>query len=87
MHLLRCMFFFEARFSCKLSAVHISGVLNDRADDLSRNRLSSFFSKVLGADRFSTPIPASLLHLLESSTLDWTSQAWRQQFTAYVQQA
>ena len=87
MHLLRCMFFFEARFSCKLSVVHISGVLNDRADDLSRNRLSSFFSKVPGADRFSTPIPASLLHLLESSTLDWTSQAWRQQFTAYVQQA
>ena len=48
MHLLRCMFFFEARFSCKLSAVHISGEHNDRADDLSRNHLSSFFRRFKG---------------------------------------
>ena len=86
MHLLRCLFFFEARFSCKLSAV-LFRVLNDRADDLSRNCLSSFSSKVQGTDRLSTPITASLLKLLESSTLDWTSQAWIQLFTAYAQQA
>ena len=30
MHLPRCMFFFEAHFSCRLYAVHIPGVLNDR---------------------------------------------------------
>ena len=35
--ILRCMFFMEARFHCSLSATHVPGVLNDRADDLSRN--------------------------------------------------
>ena len=36
--ILRCMFFFEAKFSCTLAATHIAGMLNDRADNLSRNR-------------------------------------------------
>lgn len=46
MHLLRCLFFIEAEHSFTLSLIHIAGVENDLADDLSRNNLSSFFAKV-----------------------------------------
>ena len=35
--LLRCSFFFEAKYNCTLTATHIPGMLNDRADHLSRN--------------------------------------------------
>ena len=87
MHLLRCLFFFEAHYSCRLTAVHIPGVLNDRADDLSRNRLPSFFSKVQAADRLPAHIPPPLMRLLESPALDWTSPLWMQQFAACVRQA
>ena len=43
MHLLRCLFFMEAWFQFKLVAVHIPGIFNSWADDLSRDRLSSFY--------------------------------------------
>ena len=86
-HLLCCMFFFKVHYSCRLSTVHIPGVLNDRAVDLSRNRLSSFFSKFLGADCLSTLILVSFMLLLELQTLDWTSLDWIQQFTVYVKRA
>ena len=84
MHLLRCLFFFEAHYGCSMSAIHIPGFLNDRADDLSRNRLSFFLSKVQGAVKDPTPIPPQLLGLLSSPTMDWTSAAWTQQFAACV---
>lgn len=35
MHLLRCLHFFEAHFECRVQSVHIQGIDNDRADDLS----------------------------------------------------
>ena len=35
MHLLRCLTSFEAKFSCRLVAAHISGSYNTSADDLS----------------------------------------------------
>ena len=41
MHLLRCLFFLEAHYQFELVAVHISGVSNDLADDLSCNCLPS----------------------------------------------
>ena len=41
MHLLRCLFFFEARHSFRLEATHIPGKDNVLADDLSRNHASS----------------------------------------------
>ena len=47
MHLLRCLFFLEASFDCHLIATHIPGVYNELADDLSRDRLSSFLQKAL----------------------------------------
>ena len=41
-HLLRCLFFFEAHFRFEHRAQHISGKLNTAADALSRDRLTEF---------------------------------------------
>ena len=79
-NLLRCMFFFEAKYSCTLAATHIPGVLNDRADDLSRNRADLFLSKVPEANPLPTSIPPVLLDLLLDPTADWTSPHWMQRF-------
>ena len=43
MYFLRCLFFVEAWVQFEVVAVHIPGTLNTRADDLYRDRLSSFF--------------------------------------------
>ena len=64
MHLLRCLFFLEADYGFSLSIVHIAGIANDRADDLSRNKMSSFLSKVPLADQLPTPLPLPLVDLL-----------------------
>ena len=38
MHLRRCLAFLEARWSCQIKAVHITGTDNEVADTLSCNR-------------------------------------------------
>ena len=64
MHLLRCLSFIEARFECYLSTEYIPGSSNDLADDLSRNRLSSFLQKATNVSLSPTVIPQSLCNLL-----------------------
>jgi len=64
MQLLRCLFFLEAHFQFQLSAYHLPGILNDSADDLSRNHLSSFQTKMPMADTYHSSIPPSLLQWL-----------------------
>ena len=44
MHLLRCLFFFEAFYKFSLTCVHIPGKSNELADDLSRDSLRLHFS-------------------------------------------
>ena len=51
MHLLRCLFFVEAYFHFSLVATYVTSKDNNIADDLSRNNLSSFFSKVPTASK------------------------------------
>ena len=46
MHLLRCVVSVEATFGCIVSLVYIDTKLNHLADDLSRNNVVSFLSKV-----------------------------------------
>ena len=58
MHLLRCLFFLEACCQFELVASHVPGIHNGLADDLSRNRLSSFFLKVPQACKE----PTAVLH-------------------------
>lgn len=84
MQLLRCLFFLEAHFQFQLSAKHLPGVLNERADDLSRNRLPAFRDKMPEAAPYPSPIPPSLLQWLLHPDLSWTSPAWIQQFASFV---
>lgn len=84
MQLLRCLFFIEAYYHFSLSAHHIAGTRNVWADDLSRNRLAAFKTKVPHADPYPTPLPPPLLQWLINPNLDWTSPSWMQQLTIFV---
>ena len=63
-----------------ISVPYISTHDNVLADDLSRNRLSSFFTKVPRADLRPTPVLPSLLSLLFNPDMDWVSPTWTRQF-------
>ena len=80
MHLLRCLHFYEAFLECTITAEHLPGEENDRADDLSRNRLFSFLQKTPEASRTPTPIPQPLLELLFTKRPDWLSREWKALF-------
>ena len=87
MHLLRCLFFFEAYGQFRIQCRHISGACNGKADDLSRNNLSAFFLKVPSANRAPSSIPTLLPNLLISVDQDWISPAWTQQFSIILNMA
>ena len=88
MHLLRCLFFFlEAFFHFNLTCVHILGKLNDLADDLSRDRFPSFYSKVPDASPAPTAVPQTLIDVLLDPKLKWLSPSWTQLFTSIVNRA
>ena len=63
--------------------MYIPGTLNTRADDLSRDRLSSLFLKAQGMDPEPTKIPPLLPTLLLGMG-DWTSPLWTKQFVSTV---
>ena len=77
MHLMRCLFFFVAHYELVLSPKHIPGKLNEAADNLSRDSLSSFMQLVPGADRNPTSIGEELMAALVTQQPDWTSESWR----------
>ena len=81
MHLLRCLFFFEASFQFTLIATYIAGSTNHLADDLSRDKLPSFLQK-MGSQAAATPtaIPPLLTEMLITKRPDWLSHSWRQMF-------
>ena len=84
MHLLRCLFFVEAFFQFELVAVHLPGCSNELADDLSRDRLSSFLLKAPHMD----PHPTELHpHLLLNTRSSWSSAAWTRLFTTTLNSA
>ena len=87
MDLLQCLFFMEAHFQFKLMATHIAGVHNGLADDLSRNRCSSFLSKAPWASPHPSPVPVQLAALLLDLSQDWMSLSWTQQFSTIVRKA
>ena len=81
MHLLRCLVFVEAYFDCHLYPTYINTRLNHLADDLSRDNLLSFLSKVPEASRDPSPVPGPLLDLLLDPHADWTSPIWHHRFS------
>ena len=76
MHLLRCLFFTEAKFQIQIIAEHIPGHQNVLADDLSRDRASSFLSKAPYMDPRPTPIPPDLIPALMASPPNWLFPNW-----------
>ena len=74
----------EAYHQFKMVATHIAGVQNDLADDLSRDNLASFLSKIKNCDHEPSVIPPSLLQGLLHPGLDWTCPTWMKLFTSSV---
>lgn len=60
MHLLMCLVFVEAHWGCYVSSQYINTSLNHLADDLSRDNLPSFLSKVPWASKLPSPISGRL---------------------------
>ena len=83
MHLLRCLFFFEAYFDFSAVAEHIPGVENGLADDLSRNRLDSYLLQVPEASKSPVPV-CPVLELLLDSGAQWNSPSWISRFSSTV---
>ena len=81
MHLVRCLFFLEGWYDFELVAAHLPGRENMLADDLSRNRLSAFLSKVQSPDPQPTALPLELAEMLLDPT-GWTSPRWTRRFCA-----
>ena len=79
MRLIRCLFFLEAWFSSELVATHLPGRNNMLADDLSRDRLSAFLSKVHSPDPQSADVPPGLQELLLDHNR-WISPRWTRHF-------
>ena len=79
MHLVRCMFYLEAQYHFDLHAVYLPGAVNTLADDLSRNRRSSFLQKAPEMQREPVLIPPRIPELLLQGA-DWTSPRWRETF-------
>ena len=75
-HLLRCIFFFSAKYDFLLTAAHIPGRLNTLADAISRDNAASFLSLYPQANRQATPIPPEFITKLLLEKPDWTSNAW-----------
>lgn len=76
MHLLRCMHFFTARHDITVSAVHVPGVNNSRADALSRDNIESFLQITPEAQSQPTAVPQQLWSVVVEQQIDWLSPAW-----------
>jgi hypothetical protein len=86
-HLLRCMFFFQAIYNFEHSASHIAGKYNTAADALSRNNSDHFLSIVPQAFPNPAEVPPQTLMLLTDTTLHWTSPRWERLFRASFTEA
>ena len=87
MHLIRNITFIEAYGGFHVQPVYIDTRANHLADDLSRNRLSSFLLKVPAAQRRPTPIPTPLINLLLDTRADWISPHWHRLFKLTLDKA
>jgi len=76
MHLLRCLFYVEAKFQCHIIAEHIPGIQNTLADDLSRDRAFSFLSKAPHMDPHPTTIPPEVIPALMVTPPNWLFPTW-----------
>ncbi len=74
-HLLRCLFYLEAKYEIALTAVHVPGVENGAADAISRDRLNLFFDLVPQASRVACQVPPGMVARLGRQG-HWTPEDW-----------
>ena len=86
-NMLRCLAYFQAHFDFRLRAVHIQGVSNIGADDLSRNRAAAFLGRFSQASSFPSQVDQELFLLLCQEPADWTSVRWRERFASFWRRA
>jgi hypothetical protein len=86
-HLLRCLFFIEAKFDLEHEAVYLPGSMNVAADAISRNNTSTFLSLFPQADKAPAHLPPTLVELLMDQSIMWTSQRWRDLFSVSFSEA
>ena len=75
-HMLRCLFFLEARFEIMLTATHVAGVDNGAADAISRDKLDVFFNLVPQASQAASRVPPGLVARLVGQD-HWTCDTWK----------
>ena len=81
MHMLHALAFIEARHRFYLQPVYINTKHNHLADDLSRDILPSFLSKVPHANKIPDHLPLPLIAFLFNPDTDWISPTWNAQFS------
>ena len=86
-NMLRCLAYFQAHFDFRLRAVHIPGVSNIGADDLSRNRAAAFLGRFSQASSSPSQVDQELFLLLCQEPADWTSVRWRERFASFWRRA
>ena len=84
MHLLRCLWFFVAYYDIDIAAMHIPGVANCTTDHLSRNNMSQFFLLNPQVNQQPTSLPQSLIKIMTTPGMDWTSAAFTEQFNTII---
>ena len=83
MHLLWCLWFFNACNDVALTASHIPGAAQKTlADFLSRNKMEELFKTSPKLSKSSTPLPTALLEIILPETPNWTSPRFRELFKA-----
>ena len=78
-HMLRCLFFLEARFGFVVVSAHVPGSFNTWADALSRNHLDVFHSLAPQASPTPIHVPSAVVEGL-SHTRSWISPSWTKWF-------
>ncbi len=78
-HLLRCLFFLEAKYKFHAVATHVPGVQNCLADALSRDHVPLFFCLAPQASRTPSPVPEEVVRTLVTP-IDWTFETWNAWF-------
>ena len=80
-HMLRCLFFLEAKFQFSCVSVHVPGVLNTIADALSRNNMVTFSALAPQAHPQPVLVPHAVINGLISQR-PWTSLHWMNWFAS-----
>ena len=80
-HMMRCLFFIEAKFNFIITAKHIPGKSNIDADTLSRDGHQFFLSSHPQVNHLPMSFKPGLIDSVTSVVPDWMSPSWIQSFT------